>query len=411
MRRLAVDLDWGRGDVRQVGTLAEVDGRILFEYDAAFLAAPLPLSPFRLPVAAGVFEDRERTFSGLFGLFEDSLPDGWGRLLMDRAFERIGRARHRVTPLDRLAYVSTRAPGALTYRPAANAPTDDTAELDLSTLAHEAERVASGGAGAVLAALHLVGGSPGGARPKVAVWVGPSDQLVAGVHVVPDGYAPYLVKFRSPDDERWLGRVEDAYANMARAAGLDLPETRTFELDDGEVVFATRRFDRGVGGTRVHMHSLAGLLHADHRSPSLGYESFLRATRALTRDESMVVEALRRAAFNVVAHNRDDHTKNQAFLMDRSGRWRLAPAFDLVPSTGVNGWHSMDVAGAARDVGPGDVLRLAAASGIDARTGRAVVEQVVDTVAAWPSFARAAGVPHTAARDVARLHQLRDAPS
>ncbi len=405
MRRLEVRLDWGDADPRTVGTLADLERRTLFEFDPAFLREPLPLSPFKLPVRPGVHEDAERTFAGLFGVFDDSLPDGWGRLLMDRAFERAGVRRDEVTPLDRLAYLHTRAMGALTYHPPADVAEANDAPLDLTTLAQHAERIAAGSAEDVLPALHRVGGSPGGARPKVLLWVGPGDHLVAGTDEAPTGYVPYLVKFGARDDEPVMGRVEAAYARMARDAGMDVPATRTFTTSDGVVYFATRRFDRR-GDARLHMHTLGGLLHASHRVPSAGYEAFLRATRALTRDETMVIEAYRRMAFNVLAHNRDDHVKNQSFLMDAVGEWRLAPAYDLVPSTGINGWHSMDVAGEARTPGVDDMLRLAAATAVDEGYARAAIERVRDAVRAWPRHADAEGVPRAETERIATLHRF-----
>lgn len=396
MRRLEVRLDRGDREV-PVGTLAEHGRRVYFEYGAGFLDAPLPLSPFKLPVRAGVFEHEERDFAAVFGVFNDSLPDGWGLLLMDRELRKRGLDPASASVLDRLAYIGTRGMGALTYHPATVEA--EGLGIDLDELARQAERVLEGSAEEVLPALRIAGGSPGGARPKVLVGVGGDGRLVSGTSALPEGYRHWLVKFGSREDAPDIGPVEAAYALMADAAGVAVPPTRLFETRDGGRYFGAERFDRR-GNQRVHMHTLGGLLHASHRLPSLDYEGFLKATMILTRDQRQVEEAFRRMVFNVLAHNRDDHVKNFSYLMDPDGAWRLAPAYDLVFSEGPGGEHTMAVAGEAERPTERDMVRVAAACDVDVRRGREIVRQVRDAVGEWPRLADAAGVSRETARRI-----------
>ena len=424
MRRLEVWLDFGADTAgspvppRRVGTLAE-DGPVLaFEYDADFLARPLPISPQHLAPRPGLFRHEDRDFDRLPGVLADALPDGFGRLVQDRAFEAQGLARVRVAPLDRLAALGGAALGALTFRPARPLEADagpETWPLDLDALAAQGERLLEGSAEDVLPQLVTAGGSPGGARPKVLAGVHPDGRVIAGATpatvtgqapALPDGFRPYLIKFAAREDVaaygRDVGAVELAYWQMARAAGIDMPPARLFPTTGGHRWFGVERFDRrGPGGRgRLHMHTLGGLLHASHRQPSLDYEALLAATAALTRDARQVEQAVRRMAFNVFAHNRDDHSKNFAFLMDEVGTWRLAPAYDLTFSAGINGHHTTAVGGETSAPTRWTMLRLARDAGLAARAAEAAVEDVVQAVAAWDTTARDLGIGDAVARRI-----------
>lgn len=401
MRRLEVRLDWGSQDVR-VGTLAEQDGRVYFEYNAAFIAAPLPLSPFKLPVRSGVLAFTDTEFSRVFGVFDDSLPDGWGLLLMDREFRKRGLDPATLSVLDRLAYLGTHGMGALTYHPAESNDDGQALSADLGALAQQAARVLEGSAEELLPAFRIAGGSPAGARPKVLVAVSNDDQMVAGARRTPDGYRQYLVKFPSKNDPADIGPVEAAYAAMAASAGVAMPPTRLFTTSDGERFFASQRFDT-TGSERVHMHTLGGLLHANFRIPSVEYDALLKATRLLTKDQRQVEQAFRRMAFNVLAHNRDDHVKNFSFLMDRFGEWRLSPAYDVVFSDGPGGHHSMAVAGESLHPTDAEMLRVAETCDIDAKKARAMLAEVRHAVAAWAKHAREFEVSRASAQRIAKV--------
>ncbi len=401
MRKLEVRLDWGDERV-VVGTLAERDRRIYFEYAQDFIRNPLPISPFKLPVRPGLFEHTELEFSKVFGAFNDSLPDGWGLLLMDRVFRKQGLDPARVSVLDRLAYIGRRGMGALTYHPPAADGGDEVPIVDLDEVAQQAERILEGSTEKLLPSLRVAGGSPGGARPKVIIAVHEDGRAIAGTSDLPEDFRHYLVKFPAGGDFPDAGPVEAAYALMAREAGLDLPHTTLFKTRDGGRYFGTERFDRD-GNLRIHTHTLGGLLQASHRIPSLDYEGFLKATLVLTKDRRQVGEAYRRMAFNVLAHNRDDHVKNFSYLMDRSGEWKLAPAYDLVFSRGPGGEHTMAVGGEAERPGENDMIRVAEACDIDRSRASEIIERVRHAVGQWSRFAGTAGVSTGTSRRIEKV--------
>ena len=422
IRRLEVGLAFGTAAAgsplpeRRLGTLAEDGPRIYFEYDPAFLAAPLPVSPLRTKVAAGLFEHSDPEFDRLPGLIADSAPDGWGRTVQERAFASRGFDPLSLTILDRLAAVGSAGMGALTFRPV-DVARDDAADsrtswpLDLPDLAAQAVRLYEGSAETLLPALRLGGGSPGGARPKVLAGLaerdGGSVDLIAGVTsalllgttaALPPDYVPYLIKFGAGNDVRRFGRdvgaIEHAYACMARGAGLDMPPTRLLGAEDGERHFATARFDRfGPGGVgRRHMHTVGGLLHANFRIPSLDYRQILQLGLFLTRSVPTALEILRRAAFNVFTHNRDDHVRNFAFLMDDTGQWTFSPAYDLTYSDGINGHHTTSVANVTQQPGRAQLEYLANELDLPPGPVQAMLDQVIDQVGQWPSVARELGI-------------------
>ncbi|MDY0000239.1 MAG: type II toxin-antitoxin system HipA family toxin [Polyangia bacterium] len=407
IQKLEVRLTKSSRIERLVGTLAQARGRIYFEYAPEFLATGHSLSPFKLPFAPGLFEHGDRRFGPLPGLFDDSLPDGWGLLLMDRHFGRLGRSQAEIGPLERLAFLGRHTMGALTYHaPAGQTPSREPDEslLALGDLARNSLEILAGEAAEVLPRLLRAGSSPGGARPKVLVgWAPSSDRIVTGEAELPQGYEPWLVKFPSRRDEPHAGAVELAYASMAGAAGIEMAKTRLFETTEGDRFFGTRRFDR-EGDERIHVHTLGNLIHADFRIPSSDYADLLKVTARLTRHSGHVLGAFRRAVFNVLAHNRDDHVKNFAFLLDDStGLWSLSPAYDLTESAGPGGEHSMTIAGEGRDPGLQDLERLAAKAGIARRDALAIVEEVRSVVSRWQEFADEAEVPRGVARRIGGL--------
>ncbi|MEZ4450145.1 MAG: type II toxin-antitoxin system HipA family toxin [Nannocystaceae bacterium] len=401
MTRLEVRLEADAASILRVGQLALHRRRIYFEFDPDFLAGGVELSPLRLPAGPGLHTCEEVHLKGLPGVFDDSLPDGWGRLLMDRALVSRGVRVAELSPLDRLAYLGRATMGALTYHPCTEGDAASEA-IDLQALATQALAVYEGRATEVLPALRRAGGSPGGARPKVLIGLS-GERVVTGIDPLPDGYTPWLVKFATRDDPANTGPLEYAYARIARAAGLEVPEVRLLELAGGERCFAVRRFDR-VDGRRVHVHSLAGLLHADYRLPNLDYEDLLRVALALTRNHQSARECLRRAIFNLLAHNRDDHGKNASFLIGPDGGWTLAPAYDLILAEGPGGEHTMTYHGEGRRPTGAQVERMAARASIDGDDARGILDEVRAGLGRWSREARAAGLPAAQAREVAERH-------
>jgi serine/threonine-protein kinase HipA len=398
--RVEVRLELPSG-TRTVGQLLDADRRIHFEYSPDFLASGLLLSPFKLPLRPGVFSNGYQEFYGLYGVFFDSLPEGWGLMLMHRRMRERGIDPNRISVLAWLRHLGRRAMGALTYHPADPLEIKEPIDIALKELAAEAVAVFEGRAERVLPELELAGSSPGGARPKAVVALGPDDRVMAGVEALPAGFEHWLVKFPAKGDVEDAGALEEAYAQMARAGGLRMPQTRLLPLDRGRRCFAVKRFDRS-GSSRIHMHSLGGLLHASHRLPSLDYADLLAATGALTRSQPEVVEAFRRLCFNVLACNRDDHARNFSFLMSPSGEWTLSPAYDLIYSEGMRGHHTTAVAGQTLAPTQDHVLEIAEANSISRAQASAAIDEVRSGVADFPKIARRLSVAARTVTLVAR---------
>lgn len=385
-----------------LGTLAVVRGGIFFEYAPAFLATGHELSPLALPLGSGVRARDTTPTLRLHGLFEDSLPDSWGTRVMDDWFRQQGVPAYRVDPLMRLSFIGRRGFGALEYAPAGNV---EAARGTLDSIYAASAQLAQG-ASADLALLADVGSSPGGARPKAALWFDAELRSLAHDHDAAHPHA-WLVKFDTTA-ERILGRVEYAYSLLARAAGLEMPETRllTTEHPTGpRAHFAVRRFDR-AGAERVHYHSFAGLCQMP--GGDLDYQTLLRVARRITRDHGEVRKAFRRAVFNVLASNRDDHGKNHGFLYaDAQRQWRLSPAFDLTfVGAGQVRERGMAVLGERSCAGLPHLEKLAAGEGIDRADCRAIVDEVRAALARWSEFAAAAGLPEQEAAEIGAALQL-----
>ncbi|AUT48567.1 type II toxin-antitoxin system HipA family toxin [Achromobacter sp. AONIH1] len=383
MKQLAVHY-CGWGEDWLLGLLADDGATLLFEYASEALAQGLELSPLHLKLRAPAYGDFPPYLHRLPGLMADSLPDGWGLLLMDRLFRRQG-LRH-PGPLDRLAFIGDRAMGALRFVPAAD-PHAVEPDWSLLALARESERALAGEAGVALRELALTGGSPQGARPKALV-----QHDAATGHVSTRGDAPgvpWLVKFPAQGEHKEVCAVEQLYAELARDCGLEVPASALFDLSSRLAAFGVARFDR-ERGMRVPVHSLAGLLQVDFRMPgSTDYTTLLRATRLLTRDEREVEKAYARAVFNVLFHNQDDHPKNFAWRLGQDRRWRLAPAFDLTFSHGPMGQHHMDVCGEGAAVGRDHLLRLAREGGVGMPMAEATLDRMVEQAAAFAGRAEA----------------------
>lgn len=374
----------GWGERWLLGTLADNGQALLFEYSPQALARNLELSPRHLklrPEAYGGFPDY---LLRLPGLLADCLPDGWGMLLMDRLFRQAGRSAASLSPLDRLAFIGSRTMGALSFQPA-----DELAltreDATLLELASQIRAVVSGEDGAALLELAVTGGSPHGARPKALVNYRPDTGEVSTGPLA--GSAPWLVKFQAQGEHKEACAVEQAYAALARACGLDMPQTRYFDLAPRLAAFGVARFDR-ENGLRVPMHTLAGLLHANFRLPSsVDYTTFLRATRMLTRDEREVQKAFERSVFNVLFNNRDDHSKNFSYRLDAGGNWKLAPCYDLTFNEGPGGEHQMDVVGHGTRITLAQLLTLAQQGGLERAWASATIARLRELA---PEFRRLA---------------------
>lgn len=404
VRRLRVILRLN-SEMMLVGELVLEGRSVYFRYDPEFVASGMELSPFKLKLTDQIKTADPVPFDGLFGLFADSLPDGWGQLLLDRKLTAEGMAIESLTPLDRLAFVGDNGMGALTYEPANgdDLQLGDLPELD--RLAAEMHVLLQGTPTDIIEELYQLGGSSGGARPKINVgYSKQTGNLMYGLPELPDGYEHWLIKFPAAIDRKDVAQIEYAYYKMALAAGLEMAESRLFEGKGDRFYFGTKRFDR-QGNQRIHMHSVSGLLHDNFRLSSLDYGHIMDAAFRLEKNVQSYAKILRLATFNVFSHNRDDHSKNFSFLMDKTGDWKFAPAYDLTFSNSSHGFHSTMVAGESQSPGAKHLLELA--NHFRVKNPQQIIDEVREAISNWSLFADEAGVSSSSKRLIGKqLDQL-----
>ncbi len=372
-----------------VGRLAYVDGTIYFEYDAAFLTSGIELSPYKLPLKTGVHVCDDKLFEGLYGLFADSLPDGWGRLLLDRHFLKHGKRYDEITPLDRLGYIGNYGIGALSYEPIVDEIRSLDEKIVLDDLATSSLEILEGSREDMIETLLTLGGSSAGARPKAVIQLDTENQkIIHGAQVLRDGYKHYLVKFASSHDSKDIGAIEYIYSLMAKDANIEMTDTRLIEGKKGRY-FATQRFDR-VGDRRVHIHSVAGLTHSDFRLPVLDYDDLLTLTLHLTKDVNEQIKMFRLATFNLFSHNRDDHAKNFSFLLDENYQWKLSPAYDLTFSYGPGEEHSTTYLGEGRYPTRKHLMKLAQKHNI--KDAQVIIDEIEEVIMNFQGYAKNIGL-------------------
>ena len=388
MKKLNVHLTNSLGVKIPVGILAQIDHRIVFEYANSFLETGLQISPYYVPLREGLFEVNKSYLLNLPGVFNDSLPDGWGMLLMDRFFQKQNITFLSVSALDRLAYLGSDTMGALTYEPSMTKEYQNL--LDLSILAQESQKVISGSTCSILAELYLAGGSPGGARPKVCVGLKDKQLIVLAGNAF-DDFEPWIIKFPAQQDQHDTGIVEYVYSLLAKKAGLTMTETRLFDVPKTGTFFGIKRFDRTLNG-RIHSHTFGNLIQTDFRIPGTSYETFLKVTYDLTKSYQELLMAFRYMCFNIIFHNRDDHTKNFSFIMNDTGKWNLSPAYDLCYSQGMGGEHFMSVQGEGTAITKDHINRLTNEMSIKTRDKNEILDQIIDSASKWDSLAKQHGI-------------------
>ena len=424
----AVNL-WGRriGAVSQEGA----GETAVFQFDPAFRDARIELSPLRMPVRTAPYSFPTLAFDsfrGLPGMLADSLPDDFGNAVIDAWLARQGRRADSFGAVERLCYIGSRGMGALEFQPTLGPTSRAAEELEVSVLVELAAEVladregldaslASSDRGQAIQDILLVGSSAGGARAKAVIAYDPTTGSVrSGQLDAPPGFEHWILKFDGVDSHREVGEsrgygaVEYAYANMARAAGIQTTDCRLLE-EGGRRHFMTRRFDR-EGNRRLHMQSLAGLAHFDFRQAgAYSYEQALQVIRQLGLSHAAVEEQFRRMVFNIVARNQDDHVKNIAFLMAQDGSWALSPAFDITYAYNPTGvWtreHQMSLAGKRDNFTVTDLLATARTASLARNVAPRIVGEVTAAVADWSAFTAQAGVPEATAAAIARTHRLR----
>jgi len=405
-----VDL-WGT----QIGAVSWDEGRRLasYEYDPKFLSSGVELAPLTMPLEPAIYSFPEldfSTFRGLPGMLADSLPDRYGHFLIDTWLARRGRDRSSFSPVEELCYIGSRGMGALEYRPAfsgrdrsAQVEVDELADLAAEVLGSR-ETLRSDLNDQGLAELLLVGTSAGGARAKAIIaWNPSTGEVRSGQVSAPGGFEHWILKFdgvgssdRDLIDTKGYGRIEYAYFQMARDSGITMADSRLYVDKAERAHFMTRRFDR-TDGQKVHMQTLAALAHWDYNQAGVhAYEDALAVTLGLC-GAGDTTQLYRRMVFNVVSRNQDDHTKNISYVMDRSGAWRLSPAYDMTWAYNPKGdWtsrHQMTIAGKRDDLTRSDLLTVAEQFGIGGPDE--IIDEVVETVSDWKRYGVDAGVDPT----------------
>jgi len=377
-----------------------------------------------MPVAVRVYSFpalSEDTFHSLPGLLADSLPDKFGSAVLDAWLLSRGRTIESLSPVERLCYLGSRGMGALEYRPVLGDAEDSCEVIHVDALAalasgilaaRESGRAALSFGMKEYGAILKVGASAGGARAKAIIgWNERTGEVRSGQVKLPDGFGYWLMKFdglsgngdKDGDDPKGYGRIEYAYSLMAKAAGLEMAECRLWEGRH----FMTRRFDRTATGGKLHVQTLGALAHFDFNQPRQhSYEQAFRVTREVVNDVRAEMELFRRMVFNVLAWNCDDHVKNISYVMDRSGAWSLAPAYDVTysynPGSKWLSGHQMSVAGKNGGIGTDDLLATSRIAGIDVRQAREIIDEVAAAVERWREFADIAGVSEQQADAIAK---------
>lgn len=360
---------------REVGLLYENSKRVFFEYSKEFIDSKIQISPFKLPLKTGVFEEKTYIFDGLYGVFNDSLPDGWGKLLIDRKLLKNGLTLKDISPLNRLSIIGKNPIGALEYEPADNEENYKFTNISLDSLSNEIKKVLNSDE-YLFDQLRILNGSSGGARPKIIAYVSEDKKTIShDTQHTNKNYSEWIIKFPTAYDPKNIGETEYLYSIAAKEAGINMPETFLFKSKKCKGYFGTKRFDRTPKG-KIHIHSVCGLLHAPHLINSIDYENILKLTFALTKDEKEVIEMVRRMVFNVKANNKDDHSKNFSFLIDESNNWKLAPAYDLTPSAGFNGEHTSTVNGKGTNISDSDLIKVSEQAGIKKEITKEIIHQV-----------------------------------
>ena len=375
-----------------------LDGRsILFKYSDAYLEAGKNLSPSQLNFDDNPQTAREKPFNGLFGVFADSLPDAWGYLLIKKRLSADQIAIESLNALDHLTFAGKNSMGALQYRPSVELE-QKAIEINLDKLNNNISEILSGESSVVIDDMFGREGSPGGARPKIYAGYNPkTDSLISGIANLPEEYEHWIIKFAANEDSKDIANIELAYYKMALDSGIEMSECSVFNSDAGNSYFGTKRFDR-VGNDKLHMLSAAGLLHDDYEHSTLDYGNLIFQAKKLTNNAQAAEQMFRRTVFNVLSHNRDDHSKNFAFLMDAEGVWSLAPAYDLTFSSSSQGYHSTACARNYVDPGRKELLELANALSIN--KAKVTIDEIKGIIDGWRMYAELSGVSEVSIKTI-----------
>ncbi len=343
---------------KKIGTLVYKDYLTSFQYDKQWINEGFSISPFALPLTDKIYTPKIQPFDGLFGIFNDSLPDGWGRLLVDRMIKKKSINMKNINPLYRLSIIGNSAMGALEYSPKENLTLDKIKSLSLDSIKEQCNKLLANEEIKDLDYLFKNGGSSGGARPKILKKINNED---------------WIIKFPSSLDPKDIGLQEYLYSKCAKKCGIEVPEIKLLESKICLGYFGIKRFDRKQNN-KIHMASASAILETSHRLPNLDYIDLMKLTYILTKDENQVKQMYKLMCFNVFSHNRDDHSKNFSFLY--TNKWTLSPAYDLTYSNSFNGEHATTIAGEGLNPTKKDLLRVGSTFGLSINFCKDTIDKI-----------------------------------
>lgn len=404
----------------------------VFQYTPEFSKSGIEVAPLAMPLREAPYQFpslSQDTFKGLPGLLADSLPDRFGNALIDAWLSSLGRDVASFTSIERLCYTGNRGMGALEFKPLLHESPSSNRVVEIDALVSLAnrvldERVALKGKLSgdddqqVIEDILRVGTSAGGARAKaVLAWNEKTGEFRSGQTPTTADFSQWLVKFdgihgnkdKELADPLGFGRIEYAYYNMACAAGIEMEQCRLLE-EGGRAHFMTKRFDRTATGKKLHMQSFGAMKHFDFNSAgAYSYEQSLQTIKQLGLSTHDTEQQVRRAIFNVLARNQDDHVKNIAFLMNPKGQWTLAPAFDVTYSYNPTGdWtsrHQMTLNGKRSDFEVNDLIAFAAVGGLKKARATAIISEISAVLAEWKQYAMDAEIPDKDISQIGNTHR------
>lgn len=399
-----------------------------FEFDRGFFRYSWDIAPVTMSLSGSgagriySFPDLPaETFKGLPGLLSDSLPDKFGQQLINAWLAIHGRPENSMNPVEMLCYIGKRGMGALEFRPATRIERGSSDVLEISELVDLAQKAVNRHSGLsadisedqkqAMLDIIRVGTSAGGARAKAVIALNRHGTVRSGQLDVPEGYSHWLIKLDGVTDAqlgdpKGYGRIEYAYHLMAKDCAIDMTECRLLE-ENGRAHFMTRRFDRPDHNSKLHMLSLCGLSHYDYNNPlAYSYEQVFQTMRSIRLPYPDADQLYRRMVFNVIGVNNDDHAKNISFLMDKSGQWRLSPAYDLTyaykPSHKYLAQHQLSINGKRSEINHNDLMLVAERMNI--RKPGEIIDQIKDVVRSWPGYASNAGISDNQVKSIGKTH-------
>lgn len=404
MEKLEVKIQFDELNEEKVGTLSHIDGAIYFRYHNDFLKKKMNLSPFKLKLDDRIQKCPENPFSNLFGLFSDSLPDGWGKLIVDRHLIALNKKPDTYTPLNRLSIVGKNGLGALTYHPDEDIKNNQNLSLGLTDYAEKALQILAGENADISDEFYSLTGTSGGARPKIQVIYNEENGVLrTGNTCKSENESFWIIKFPSTHDLPDISQIEYAYYLMAKDAGIEMANSKLFEGENNKKFFGTKRFDR-IGNNRIHLHSVAGLLHDDFRKSTLDYGHIMDTTIRLEKNKQSVEKIMRIAMFNVLTANQDDHSKNFSFIMNHHGKWEFSPAYDLTFSPNIYGFQTTSVASNNKDISFTDFERLG--NHFNLTNTLKIWNQVRVVIAEWQHYAKLAGVTEVSKKRISNYLKI-----